>query len=95
MNKLLNFITLKALRERRRAALSAEEHQAEVEQINSAYFRLFNSADGKFVLDHMAKMHLAGSVAEQGDNLLDIGVKQGMANHVKEIIQRIEIAKVS
>lgn len=92
--KLLDFITLKALRERRRAALSAEEHQVEIEQINSTYFRLFNSDDGKFVLDHMVKMHLTGSVAEQGDNLLDIGVKQGMANHVKEIIQRIELAKV-
>ena len=93
-DKLLNFVTLKALRERRRVALSKEAHQAELEQINNTYFRLFNSNDGKFVLNHMAKMHLAGSVAEQGDNLLDIGVKQGMANHVKEIIQRIEIARI-
>ena len=95
MTKLLDFITLKALRDRRREALTQEEHKIELDQLNATYFRLFNSEDGKFVLAHMAKMHLTGSIAEQGDTLLDIGVKQGMANHVKEIIQRLEIAKIS
>lgn len=91
---LLDIITLKALRDRRKAQATAEEHQAELEQINNTYYRLFNSEDGQFVLNHMVRIHLTGSVAEQGDNLLDIGVKQGMANHVKEIVQRIEKAKV-
>lgn len=93
MNKLLDILTLKTLRDRRKEIRSAKEHQQELDDINNTYFRLFNTADGKYVLEHMVKMHLTGSIAEQGDNLLDIGVKQGMANMVKEIIQRIEITK--
>lgn len=84
---------LENLRNRRQETQTIEEHQAKMEEINSTYLRLFNSDDGKFVLNHMVKMHLTGSIAEQGDNLLDIGVKQGMANHIKEIVQRIEKAR--
>lgn len=93
--KLLDMITLKALRNRRREAQTQEQHVAELKQINSTYHRLFNTNDGKFVLEHMAKTQLTGTVAMQGDTYLDIGEKQGRANHVKEIIQRIEIAKIS
>ncbi len=95
MGMILNFITLKALKERRRIALTQAEHEAEVKQLNDTYYRLFNTDDGKYVLEHMVKMHLVGSIAEQGDNLLDIGVKQGRANHVKEIVQRIELSNIS
>lgn len=61
----------------------------EIEDINAAYARLFSTEDGKFVLDHMVKHNLAVPIATQGDNLLDIGVRQGRANLVNEIIQRI------
>lgn len=93
--KLLDIITLKALRDRRRATQTEAEHEAEVKQINNTYHRLFNTDDGKYVLEHLAKMHLTGSIAEQGANYLDIGEKQGRANLVKEIVQRIEVAKIS
>lgn len=78
-------------RDRRRAQLSQEEYQVEVEAVNGAYFRLFSTEDGKYVLEHLAKNNLAVPVATKGDDLLDIGVKQGRANLVNEIIQRIEI----
>lgn len=89
----LDIITLKCLRDRRQKQVSHAEHKANLDFINSTYHRVFNTDDGKFVLEHLVKMHLIGSIAEQGDNLLDIGVKQGSANLVKEIVQRIEIAK--
>ncbi len=85
---------LKAYRERRREQQTEEAYRAELESINAAYARLFNTDDGKFVLDHMVKMNLAVPVATKGDDLLDIGVKQGRANLVNEIIQRIEANKV-
>ena len=92
---LLEVITLKAFRDRRREALTQEQYAAELKQINDTYFRLFNTDDGKFILEHLAKTQLTGTVAMQGDTYLDIGEKQGRANLVKEIIQRIEVAKVS
>ena len=82
----------KGLQTLRRNAITIEEEQVRLDDINSAYGRIFSSNDGKYVLEHMVKMHLVGSIAVQGDTLLDIGVKQGMANHVKEIIQRMEKA---
>lgn len=93
--KLLEVITLKAFRDRRREVQTQEQHAAELKQINDTYFRLFNTDDGKFILEHLAKTQLTGTVAMQGDTYLDIGEKQGRANLVKEIIQRIEVAKVS
>lgn len=82
---------LKALMNRRKAQQTAEQHSRDMKDINAAYYRLFNTNDGKFVLEHMVAKHLTGSIAEEGDNLLDIGVKQGNANHIKEIIQRITV----
>jgi hypothetical protein len=93
--KLLDIITLKALRNRRREQQSQEEYAAELKQINSTYFRVFNTPDGKYILEHLARTQLTGTIAMQGDNYLDIGEKQGRANLVKEIIQRIERAKIS
>ena len=81
---------LEAYRSRKR---SSEGYAEEVQEINEAYARLFSTSDGKFVLDHLVKYNLAVPIATQGDNLLDIGVKQGRANLVNEIIQRIEVVK--
>lgn len=81
---------LKAYRSRKR---TSEGYEQEVQEINQAYARLFSTEDGKFVLDHLVKYNLAVPIATQGDNLLDIGVKQGRANLVNEIIQRIEVVK--
>ena len=41
----------------------------------------------------MVKHNLAIPIATKGDDLLDIGEKQGRANLVNEIIQRIEANK--
>lgn len=73
----------------RKKQMDQEVYAQEIEDINAAYARLFSTEDGKFVLDHMVKYNLAVPIATQGDNLLDIGVKQGRANLVNEIIQRI------
>lgn len=94
MCKLLDALTLKAYRDRRKQQQTQEQHNAELLEINDAYYRLFTSDDGKFVLDHLARTQLTGAIAMQGDTYLDIGEKQGRANLVKEIIQRIERAKV-
>lgn len=92
--RLLDVITLKAFRDRRREAQTQEQHAAELKQINETYHRLFITTDGKFILEHLAKTQLTGTIAMQSDTYLDIGEKQGRANLVKEIIQRIEIATV-
>ena len=73
----------------RKKQMDQETYAQEIEDINAAYARLFSTEDGKFVLDHMVKYNLAVPIATQGDNLLDIGVKQGRANLVNEIIQRV------
>jgi len=73
----------------RKKQMDQEAYAQEIEDINAAYARLFSTEDGKFVLDHMVKYNLAVPIATQGDNLLDIGVRQGRANLVNEIIQRI------
>jgi len=93
MSKLLDFVTLKALRDRRKQAQTQEEYAAELQEINNTYCRVFNTDDGKFILDHLAKTQLTGAIAMQNDTYLDIGEKQGRANLVKEIIQRVERAK--
>jgi len=81
---------LKAYRDRRKAQQTQDEYETETKNINSAYARVFKTQDGQIVLNHMVKMHMARAIAEQGDGLLDIGVKQGYSNHVSEIIQRME-----
>lgn len=88
------FNILTAYKNRRREQLSEDAYRAELEEINAAYGRLFSTDDGKYVLDHLAKLNLAVPVATKGDDLLDIGVKQGRANLVNEIIQRIETDKI-
>ena len=87
------FNILKVYRDRRRKQLTEEEYKTEIDDINSAYLRLFSTEDGKFVLDHLAKTNLAVPIATKGDDLLDIGVKQGRSNLVNEIIQRMEIQR--
>jgi hypothetical protein len=84
---------LKAYRDRRKAQQTMEEFEAEKNQINSMYFRLFSTDDGKAVLEHLIKTNLAVPIAVQGSTLLDIGVMQGRANVVNELIQRLEIGK--
>lgn len=79
----------KALFGRRKEAISREIQAKEHQDISDAYFRLFNTDDGKYVLDHMVMMNLTGSIAMQNDTLIDIGEKQGRANLVKDIIMRI------
>ena len=73
----------------RKTAKDILEHQQEVADINDAYARLFNTDDGKFVLDHLIKINMTAPIASRGDNLLDIGVKQGRSNVVNEIVQRV------
>lgn len=85
---------LEAYRSRRREQQTKEAYAREIADINAAYARLFSTEDGKYVLDHMVKMNLAVPVATKGDDLLDIGVKQGRANLVNEVIQRIEADKI-
>lgn len=87
------FNILKVYRDRRRQQLTEEEYKTEIDDINAAYLRLFSTDDGKFVLDHLAKTNLAVPIATKGDDLLDIGVKQGRSNLVNEIIQRMEIQR--
>lgn len=84
---------LKAYRSRRKTQQTNEEYQAELQNINSKYARVFKTQDGQDILDHMVKMNLTNSIAEQGDNLLDIGIRQGRADLVKEIITRMEYNK--
>lgn len=84
---------LKAYKDRRKAQQTLEEFEAEKNHINSMYFRLFNTDDGKAVLEHLVKNNLAVPIAVQGSTLLDIGVMQGRANIVNEIIQRLEVGK--
>ena len=79
---------LDVYKNRRREQQTAEEYAAELKDINDAYTRLFRTEDGKYVLEHLVKLNLAVPVATKGDDLLDIGVKQGRANLVNEIIQR-------
>lgn len=81
---------LKAYRDRKREQQTQEAYAQEIADINAAYARLFSTEDGKFVLDHMVKYNLAVPIATKGNDLLDIGEKQGRANHVNEIIQRVE-----
>ena len=61
----------------------------DIDALNHAYARVFSSAEGKKVLDHLVKANLATPIAMQGDDMLSIGVRQGRANLVDEIIQRI------
>ena len=80
----------KAYKHRRKERQDIEEAQAEIREINNAYHRLFNTDDGKFVLEHMVKRYMATPIAQQGDDLVTIGERQGRSNVVNEIFQRME-----
>lgn len=86
---------LQAYRSRRKEQQTAQEFMDERNVLNAMYFRLFNTEDGKRVLEHLVKTNLAVPIATKGSDLLDIGVMQGRANVVNEIIQRIEVARIS
>ena len=81
---------LEAYRNRRRKQQTIEEHETHVKDMNSLYARVFKTADGQRVLEHMVQNQMAVSIAQQGDDLITIGERQGRSNHVNEIIQRIE-----
>lgn len=89
---MLKYLLLKAFKTRR-SQVDQETYAQEIQDINATYARLFSTEDGKFILDHMVKHNLAVAIATKGDDLLDIGEKQGRANLVNEIIQRIEVDK--
>lgn len=86
---------IKAYRDRRKQQLTAEQYEAEVKTINSQYSRVFSTQDGQAVLEHLVKTNLAVPIAQKGSDLLDIGVMQGRANLVNEIIQRMELSRNS
>lgn len=65
----------------------------DVKELNDTFYRCFNTTDGKYVLDYLIKKEILPPKATQGDNMLDIGVKQGRANLVLEILQRLDFAK--
>jgi hypothetical protein len=90
MNKLVDGIKRMFFKRYR----TAEQKQLAIKAMNDTYARLFSTQDGKAVLDFMIQMELTGSIAIQGDNLLDVGVKQGRANLVKDIMQRIQKSKL-
>lgn len=73
----------------RRTEKQAELYLAEQEAIQNAYVRCFSSVDGQVVLDHLIQRYLTVPIASKGDDLLDIGEKQGRANLVNEITQRL------
>jgi len=80
---------IKAYRDRRRKQQTQDEYAQEQSNINNMYARVFKTQEGKEVLDHLVKMNLANAIAVQGDTMLDVGVKQGRANIVSEILTRI------
>lgn len=92
---LLTDLTVEGLVNRRQEPISDITYANRIKEINSIYARLFSTEDGKYVLEHLVKMNLIGSIAERGDTLLDIGVKQGNADIIKGIIQRIETSRLS
>ena len=81
---------LKAYRDRRRKQQTQEEHEASIKTINAQYARVFKSKEGQMVLEHMVQTQMAVSIAQQGDDLITIGERQGRSNLCNEIIQRIE-----
>lgn len=80
---------LKWYRDRRKKQLVKED----IEYLNGAYLRVFSTDEGKYILEHLAKTNLAVPIATKGADLLDIGINQGRANLVDEIIQRMEVAR--
>lgn len=86
---------LKAYQNRRKEQQTAQEFMDEREVTNAMYLRLFSTEDGKRVLEHLVQTNLAVPIAVKGSDMLDIGVMQGRANLVNEIIQRMEVARVS
>lgn len=79
----------KLYQERQKTQKEESQSKQEKEATQATYRRLFNTIDGKYVLEHLVKTNLIGSIAERGDDMLTIGVKQGRANLVDEIFQRV------
>ena len=85
-------LLLKVFRSRRRS-ISVDDYAQEIREINDTYYRLFSTPDGVRVLEHLVQTCLTVPIATKGSDLLDIGEKQGRANLVNEMIQRIENSK--
>ena len=48
------------------------------------------SEEGKFILEHWKKRLIRESTAVNGDSRLDIGLKEGRKNFIRDIIETIE-----
>ena len=54
--------------------------------------KLFTSKAGKEVLDLMVRQYLLADIALPNDTQIAVGIKQGKASVVKEILAHIEIS---
>ena len=55
--------------------------------------KTFQTESGKQVLEAMVKKYLTNNIAESHDTMLSIGIKQGKASLIKEILGQIEISQ--
>lgn len=54
--------------------------------------RVFNSTEGKEILDIMVSKYLLCDIAQPNDTQIQIGIRQGRASLVKQILGQIEIS---
>jgi len=52
-----------------------------------------NSEQGKFVLDTLVRDYLLPRIANPGDDAVTIGIRQGQADVVRQILALIELAR--
>lgn len=72
----------------------APKDQGNAEYLEFAHkvARVFGTPEGKEVLDAMVKKYLLTDIANATDTQVGIGIKQGRASVVKQILAQIEIS---
>lgn len=69
-----------------------DEQNIEHLEIHHKFAKLFQSKAGKEILAMMVNRYLLTDIASPHDTQLGVGIKQGKASVVKEILAHIEIS---
>lgn len=67
--------------------------QQEASELAKLTSRVFGTSDGKKLLDYLVERHITKPIATPNSDIITIGIRQGQANIVLNILEQIDKTK--
>lgn len=72
---------------------ATDTRRAERKRIARMYSACFNTEAGQLVLNDLAQKFLTKSIARPNDDLIQIGIREGKADLVRQLLEQLQISK--